>query len=91
MKRLPSGSSTNRVVNWMGYLGARVREFSARSHHRPPERRSRGVPRRSRANLVHRQTARKPLRLLAQKKEPHDLSEAGFFVNWSVALFRNRR
>jgi len=91
MKGLPSGALGNRIVNWMGYFGARVREFSARSYRRPPERRSRGDSRHSLADSAHRQTARKPLRLLAQKKEPHDLSEAGFFVNWSVALFRNRR
>ena len=32
---------------------------------------------------------RKSLRILAETKEPRDLSAAGFFVNWSVASFRN--
>jgi len=36
----------------------------------------------------HSRITRKPLRILAETKEPRNLSAAGFYVNWAVRQFR---
>jgi hypothetical protein len=88
MKWLPSGLVGNRIVNWEGVRRERVREFSPRNRPRPGEGRSRRVPRRSRAVRRPGRARRKPLRFLAETKEPRDLSAAEFFVNCWVRQFR---
>ncbi len=84
-----SGYENNRVVNWEGVGRERVREFSACGVPGTREGRSSYDPRRSHGGCGECRTRGKPLRILAETKEPRDLSAAGFIVNWSVAPVRN--
>ena len=84
------GSEGNRVVNWMGVVKQRIREFSPRNRSRIAASRSRRILWCSLRVQAKTTAVRKPLPILAKTKEPRDLSAAGFFVNWSVAQFRDQ-
>jgi hypothetical protein len=90
MKPLSSACEANRVVSWIDVLGQRVIEFSARCTPEMKNLRSRRLAKLSLGRPVRRTPSRKPLRIHAETKEPRDLSAAGFFVNWSVAQFRDQ-
>ncbi len=88
MKWLLPGFESNRVVNPEGVWRARGRESGPRDRPGPEEGRSCRDFRRSRAVRRPGRTWRKPLQLLAETKEPRDLSVRGSLVNWGVALVR---
>ena len=84
-KRLRSGSERNGVVNWMGVVKWRIREFLA--GRRPESRPSVPVGALSvaLASKGKNRMCRKLLPILPLTREPRTLSRPGFSVNWCVA------